>query len=105
MFTPVSYLKKSATFDITIFVEESVSEIHFTVYYKTSLFESSTIRYFMTEYTELLKQIIKNPKEKLGNYQILGKAGVQIRIIELKLKIKLPPYKYGGMALSELKQN
>ena len=58
-------------FDLSIIFEENENEVGFALEYNTALFKHDTIERISEHFKELLVQIVKNPKEKIRNLQVI----------------------------------
>ena len=79
---PYNLENNASTFDMSILVDDLGDVIHFNVHYKTDLFKRATIAYYMSEYQEMLKQVIADHTHKLKDYQL-----VEVSAKRKKLKI------------------
>jgi amino acid adenylation domain-containing protein len=84
-FRPYQFDKKTATFDIILYVNETGNRILINCGYRTSLFKKTTIRYFMAEYLRLLGQIVQNPTQCLKDYDIFSRTTLPPREAEVIL--------------------
>lgn len=82
-FTQYNQEERMSTFDIYMMMQVVKSGIRFTVNYKTDLFVSSTIKYFMDEYQKLIKQIIENQNLELEEYSIFNKKKTKSNKIQV----------------------
>lgn len=75
-FTPYPLKTAMAKFDLTVYVEEAGAKIWITFNYRTSLFKKTTMEYWLRQYLQLLKLILKNPQLKIKEYPIFRKSDV-----------------------------
>ncbi|WP_106793798.1 non-ribosomal peptide synthetase [Aquimarina sp. Aq78] len=61
----------TAKFDLTFTIEETESGFSLYVEYCTDLFKKETIQRMVIHYEELLKNIVRNPKAKIGNLSMI----------------------------------
>lgn len=59
-------------FDITLFTFEVGDEIHFTTEYSTRLFKRETIERMTTQYTEIIRQAVRNSRLRIKNFELPG---------------------------------
>ncbi len=69
-FSPYKIPNKATAFDLSVLLQVVDGDIQFTIQFKTDLFERSTVKYFMDEYTSLLDQIIDSQELMLDEYLI-----------------------------------
>ena len=83
-FSPYKIPNKATAFDLSVLLQIVDGDIQFTIQFKTDLFERSTVKYFMDEYTSLLDQIIDSQELMLDEYLIFDhnkEASNKIKIV------------------------
>lgn len=83
-FSPYKIPSKATAFDLSVLFQVADGDIQFIIQYKTDLFERSTVKYFMDEYSSLLDQIIESQELMLDEYLIFDlnkNASNKIKIV------------------------
>ena len=62
---------KVAKFDLTLMLDDSENEISGSFNYATSLFHKETIQFYISVYTEIVKQLVTNQKKRIGEISYL----------------------------------
>ncbi|MFK8101397.1 MAG: amino acid adenylation domain-containing protein [Saprospiraceae bacterium] len=72
--TEETFAYESTQFDLSFNVVEVSQKLSVAIEYCVDLFKPATIEKLMVHYQSLLSAILKNPKETIGEYQILSEA-------------------------------
>ncbi|MGI8637767.1 MAG: AMP-binding protein, partial [Segetibacter sp.] len=66
------YKHETSQFDLTLSITETNECLHGTVEYCTDLYSSGTVFQMMGHFVQLLKSIVAEPEQKIGNLQMLS---------------------------------
>ncbi len=70
--TPYPFINKIAKFDFTMEIFEKNGELHGILEYSTDLFKKDTMERFGRHFTNLLKNFVKRPDQKIAEIEILS---------------------------------
>jgi amino acid adenylation domain-containing protein len=73
---------KIALFDLSIAIRQNKSEIEVTFNYSTDLFELEIIRRISSSFSVLLKEVVKNPNQKISKLSLLTETEKQQILID-----------------------
>ncbi|MEO7533278.1 MAG: amino acid adenylation domain-containing protein, partial [Ferruginibacter sp.] len=76
------FVHNTAKFDLTFMVNEIPSGLSGTVEYNTDLYTPATIERMMKHYKELLRSIVKEPKQNLDSLAMLNQSETQQLLVE-----------------------
>jgi iturin family lipopeptide synthetase B len=93
-FIPHQYKDTSTGFDLSIDVDDFKKFVHFRVYFRTSLFNRSTIEYLMTQFTSLLSQITESPEKEIRSFDVFQFHDPVTIAPKVKIKNKLKHYQH-----------
>jgi amino acid adenylation domain-containing protein/non-ribosomal peptide synthase protein (TIGR01720 family) len=79
---PLQNQDKTSKFDITLYVIEMDSEIHFQLEYYTQLFKPATIERMAGHFLNLIRNICENPNSGIGGIDILSEEEKQLLIYD-----------------------
>jgi non-ribosomal peptide synthetase component F len=68
--TPYEIEARRSPFDLVFHVEDYRRKIHFSIYYRTDLFKTETIRRLMDNFEEVLTAALENPNTRLRDISI-----------------------------------
>ena len=75
------YEHTTAMFDVSFFINETVSGLKGIVEYSTDLFTNQTIVQMMGHYKELLSSIIHDPHQRVGELSLLSKDDEELLLV------------------------
>ncbi|UCH93241.1 MAG: non-ribosomal peptide synthetase, partial [Candidatus Aminicenantes bacterium] len=70
---PYNCEKKTANFDLTLYVQEQRDILHFGFEYCTKLFNKRTIERFIGYFRQIVTSVISNPNQKISRIKIISK--------------------------------
>ena len=70
-------VEREAMFDLTLYVLDRGDAIDLKVLYSTDLFDAERIEALLRQYLHLVKQIVEQPGERIGNFSLLTQADCQ----------------------------
>jgi amino acid adenylation domain-containing protein len=72
----------TARFDLELHARDLGNALRITLYYRTDMFEASTVRRIYGHYVQLLEQIVANPARKLSALTLLTEAEKRRLLVE-----------------------
>ncbi|WP_160647578.1 non-ribosomal peptide synthetase [Chengkuizengella marina] len=69
---PYKYLRKRATFDLTLVACETKDTVEFEFEYRTMLFQKNSVKTFVEDYLGILSQICLKPDKILSDFNIVN---------------------------------
>ena len=72
--TPVTIAEANSKFDITLYVKEAGSKIHFDLAYNTDLFAPARMQEMLAQFEHLLFQIVADPDRQIQSYSLVTPA-------------------------------
>jgi amino acid adenylation domain-containing protein len=72
----------TSKFDLTLFVEDSESDLVATCEYNTDLFDANTIARMMGHFQTLLENVVKDPQQCISDLQLLTSSEEQQLLVE-----------------------
>jgi amino acid adenylation domain-containing protein/non-ribosomal peptide synthase protein (TIGR01720 family) len=79
---PLQNQDKTSKFDITLYMMEMGSEMHFQLEYCTRLFKPETIKRMADHFLNLIRNICENPNSRIGDIDILSAEEKQLLIYD-----------------------
>ncbi len=71
-----------AKFDLTLVIEESSQTLDGFIEYSTDLFERETIRQMLRHYSQILQEMVRDPKQHVSTPPILAEAECQQLLVD-----------------------
>jgi amino acid adenylation domain-containing protein len=72
--TPVTIAEANSKFDVTLYVKETGSKIHFDLAYNTDLFAPARMQEMLAQFEHLLSQIVTAPDRQIQSYSLVTPA-------------------------------
>ncbi|MEO7583968.1 MAG: amino acid adenylation domain-containing protein [Ferruginibacter sp.] len=93
-FSKEGYEHTTAMFDISFFINDTVTGLHGIVEYSTELFNESTIVQMMAHFKALISSIIKIPQQKIGELPMLSQQEEELLLLKFNdNKVEYPANK------------
>jgi amino acid adenylation domain-containing protein/non-ribosomal peptide synthase protein (TIGR01720 family) len=73
---------RTSKLDLTLFVTEEPESLTCALEYNTDLFDGTTIDQMLRHYEQILKRVVANPEERIGQLSILSEAETSQLLIE-----------------------
>ncbi|OMP79332.1 non-ribosomal peptide synthetase [[Flexibacter] sp. ATCC 35208] len=78
-FSVLPFEQEVAKFDLTFTFTENENDIQYAIQYNSDLFFAATIERMAGNFDVLLRAIMENPEQRIGNYSILTAADQQLQ--------------------------
>ncbi len=84
--TPIPYSNQTTTADIEILLSDNDTRIHFSCSYRKSLFRGETIEYLLSQYVQLLTEVVAEPHTKIKDFGVFMVADAKSKQTASKIK-------------------